>query len=307
MMWLSEWLFAHLFDPFIQYSFMRRALAGSWALAVAAGPLGVFLVLRRLSLVGDAMAHAILPGVAVGFLTAGLSVGAMTLGGVVTGLVVAMLAGMVARVTPLREDASFAAFYLISLGLGVLLVSLRGNNMDLIHVLFGTVLGLNDSALLLVTSVASLMLMVLATIYRPLVVDSLDPSFLRAVRGGGAWTHMAFLLLLVLTLVAGFQVLGTLMVVGIMMLPATAARFWAASGGRQMLLAAGIGAFSCYAGLLLSYHGNVPASPAIILAAGGVYLVSVAFGPLGGLWQAMRQARAVRQHLQLLKEHTHET
>ncbi|MGP1615153.1 MAG: metal ABC transporter permease, partial [Pollutimonas bauzanensis] len=102
---------------------MRRALAGALALAFAAGPLGVFLVLRRMSLMGDAMAHAILPGVAVGFLTAGLSLSAMTIGGMVTGLVVAMLAGAVARLTPQREDASFAAFYLVSLGLGVLLVS----------------------------------------------------------------------------------------------------------------------------------------------------------------------------------------
>jgi len=299
-------LFDLLFAPFVEYSFMRRALAGSLALALAAGPLGVFLVLRRLSLVGDAMAHAILPGVAVGFLTFGLSVGAMTVGGVITGLVVSMLAGLVARATPLREDASFAGFYLISMGLGVLLVSLRGTNMDLIHVLFGTVLGLSDGALLLVTSVSTLGLIVLAAIYRPLVIDSLDPSFLRAVRGGGAWTHMVFLLLLVLTLVAGFQVLGTLMVVGIMMLPATAARFWVASGGRQMQLAAGIGALSCYSGLLVSYHTNVPASPAIILTAGGVYLVSLGFGPQGGVWQALRQARAVRQHVQGLKEHEHE-
>src|SRR5690606_14580631 len=122
-----------LVQPFIEFGFMRRALAGAWALAFAAGPLGVFLVLRRLSLMGDAMAHAILPGVAVGFLTAGLSMTAMTLGGLVTGVAVAVLAGLVSRMTPLREDASFAAFYLVSLGLGVLLVSLKGTNMDLIH------------------------------------------------------------------------------------------------------------------------------------------------------------------------------
>lgn len=301
-----SWLIEILFDPFIQYGFMRRALAGSWALAFVAGPLGVFLVLRRMSLVGDAMAHAILPGVAVGFLTAGLSLGAMTVGGILTGLLVAMLAGLVARHTPLREDASFASFYLISLGLGVLLVSLRGSNMDLIHVLFGTVLGLNDAALLLVTAVSSVVLLVLAAVYRLLVAECLDPAFLRSVRGGGALTHMLFLLMLVLTLVAGFQVLGTLMVVGIMMLPATSARFWTASGGGQMILAACMGAAASYAGLLLSFHLNLPASPAIILSAGCLYLVSVALGPLGGLLQAMRQARATRLRLASIQEHTHE-
>jgi len=291
------WLFDLLAGPFIDYGFMRRALAGSFALAFAAGPLGVFLVLRRMSLMGDAMAHAILPGVAVGFLTAGLSLTAMTVGGVVTGLVVALLAGAVARVTPQREDASFAAFYLVSLGLGVLLVSLRGSNMDLIHVLFGTVLGLDNASLLLVTSVASITLAGLAVIFRPLVLECLDPQFLRSMGAAGTAIHMVFLILLVLTMVAGFQVLGTLMVVGIMMLPATSARFWAGTVGRQMVLAGALGTVSSYAGLLCSYYANVPASPAIILAAGCIYFLSVCLGPQGGLLQAARKARARRERM----------
>ena len=218
---LAQWVVS----PFLDYGFMRRALAGASALSLGAAPLGVFLVLRRMSLMGDAMSHAILPGVAAGFLLSGLALGAMMLGGIATGLAVALLAGLVARLTPLREDASFAAFYLISLGLGVLLVSLRGSNMDLLHVLFGTVLGLDDAALLLVTITASVTLLVLAAIYRLLVAECLDPGFLRASGGAGGWVHMAFLVLVVVNLVAGFQVLGTLMVVGIMMLPAAAARF----------------------------------------------------------------------------------
>lgn len=298
-----SWILDVLVGPFIEYAFMRRALAGSFALAFAAGPLGVFLVLRRMSLMGDAMAHAILPGVAVGFLTAGLSLSAMTIGGMITGLLVAALAGAVSRLTPQREDASFAAFYLVSLGLGVLLVSLRGSNMDLIHVLFGTVLGLDDAALLLVTSVSSITLLALALIFRPLVLECLDPLFLRSQGGSASRVHMVFLLLLVATMVAGFQVLGTLMVVGIMMLPATAARFWTSSAGRQMVLAAALGTAASYAGLLFSYYANVPASPAIILSAGCLYFLSVFIGPHGGLLQAARQARARRQRLSRILEH----
>lgn len=292
-MWLYDWALA----PFFEFSFMRRALAGSLALAVAAGPLGVFLVLRRMSLMGDAMAHAILPGVAVGFLVAGLSLPAMTLGGLVTGLLVSAAAAAVARLTPQREDASFAAFYLMSLGLGVLLVSLKGSNMDLVHVLFGSVLGLGDGALLLVSASSSLTLVVLALIFRPLVLDCLDPLFLRSAGRMGPVVHLLFLLLLVITLVTGFQVLGTLMVVGIMMLPATAARFWGATVGRQMVLAALLGVVSSVLGLLLSFHANVPASPAIILVAGALYFLSLLAGPHGGLWQAARQARARRRRL----------
>lgn len=281
-----------LFAPFVDFSFMRRALAGSLALAFAAGPLGVFLVLRRLSLMGDAMAHAILPGVAVGFLTAGLSLSAMTIGGLVTGVIVAVLAGLVSRLTPLREDASFAAFYLVSLGLGVLLVSLKGTNMDLMHVLFGTVLGLSDAALILVTTVSTVSLIALAGLFRVLVTECLDPMFLRSEGHAGAWAHISFLLLLVLNLVAGFQVLGTLMVVGIMMLPATAARFWAQSVSSQMVLAAIFGALSAYIGLLASFYIDVAASPAIILVAGFIHFVSLGFGNKGGILQAVRQSKA---------------
>ncbi|MCD0505824.1 metal ABC transporter permease [Bordetella petrii] len=290
---MSAWDWA--VAPFLDYGFMRRALAGTAATALGAAPLGVFLVLRRMSLVGDAMSHAILPGVAAGFLLAGLSLGAMLLGGLVTGLAVALLAGLVSRLTPLREDASFAAFYLISLGLGVLLVSVRGSNMDLLHVLFGTVLGLDDPALLLAASAASLTLLAMAALYRLLVAECLDPGFLRTCGGGGAVAHMVFLVLVVVNLVAGFQVLGTLMVVGMMMLPAAAARFWMPTVGAQIGLAACLGLAAGISGLLVSYHYNLPASPAIILAAGAAYLVSVACGPQGGLLHSLVSHGRARQ------------
>ena len=141
--------------PFVEFGFMRRALVGCTALALGSAPVGVFLMLRRMSLTGDAMAHAILPGAAVGFLVAGLSLPAMTLGGLAAGLAVALLAGLVSRTTVLREDATLASFYLISLAAGVLIVSLRGSNVDLMHVLFGTVLALDDPALFLLAGIAS--------------------------------------------------------------------------------------------------------------------------------------------------------
>src|SRR2546421_242589 len=108
-----------LLGPFSEFEFMRRALAGTLALALGAGPIGVFLMLRRMSLVGDAMAHAILPGAAVGFLLSGLNLFAMTAGGLIAGFVVALLTGLVARTTELKEDAALATFYLLSLAVGI--------------------------------------------------------------------------------------------------------------------------------------------------------------------------------------------
>src|SRR6266566_8002568 len=112
-----------LIAPFTEFEFMRRALAAVIALSLGAAPIGVFLMLRRMSLVGDAMAHAILPGAAIGFLVSGLSLFAMTAGGLIAGFVIALGAGVVARATELKEDASLAAFFLISLAVGVTIVS----------------------------------------------------------------------------------------------------------------------------------------------------------------------------------------
>ncbi len=272
-----------LAGPFVEFGFMRRALLGAVAIALGATPVGVFLMLRRMSLTGDAMAHAILPGAAIGYLFAGLSLGAMTLGGLVAGLAVAALAGLVARVTTLREDASLAAFYLISLAAGVLIVSMRGSNVDLMHVLFGTVLALDDAALILLCSITTVSLLALALLFRPLVLECADPLFLRSVSGLSALTHFVFLALVVLNLVGGFHALGTLMAVGIMILPAAAARFWARGVGAMIGVAVVVALLAGFAGLLLSYHFGLPSGPAIILCAGAAYAASLIVGPEGGI------------------------
>ncbi len=283
-----------LFGPFVEFEFMRRALAGTIALALGAGPIGVFLMLRRMSLVGDAMAHAILPGAAIGFLVSGLNLFAMTAGGLIAGCVVALLTGMVARLTELKEDAALATFYLLSLALGVTIVSMVGTNIDLLHVLFGSVLALDDQTLILIAGNATITLIVLSLIYRPLVIECIDPGFLRSVSNAGAPAHLAFLGLVVINLVSGFHALGTLLAVGIMMLPAATGRFWARDITMMITIAAGCGAFSGYAGLLISYHAGVPSGPAIILVAGVLYLTSLMFGKVGGL---VRQVMP-RRHLE---------
>jgi zinc/manganese transport system permease protein len=272
-----------IIQPFTEFGFMRRALLGCIAISLGATPIGAFLMLRRMSLTGDAMAHAILPGAAVGFLISGLSLGAMTIGGLLAGMLVALLSGLVTRVTALHEDASLAAFYLISLALGVLIVSTRGSNVDLIHVLFGTVLALDNAALILLCSIASLTLLALGLLFRPLVLECADPQFLRSVSTMSSLTHFSFLALVVMNLVAGFQALGTLMAVGIMILPAAAARFWTGTISGLLLASAGVGVLSSLIGLLLSYHFSLPSGPSIILVAGLIYAVSVLIGPVGSV------------------------
>nr|WP_041757105.1 metal ABC transporter permease [Bradyrhizobium sp. ORS 278] len=272
-----------LFAPFSDFEFMRRALAAVIALALGSGPIGVFLMLRRMSLVGDAMAHAILPGAAIGFLLSGLNLFAMTTGGLVAGFAVALLSGLVSRSTGLKEDASLATFYLASLALGVTIVSVKGTNIDLLHVLFGNILAMDDPTLLMVATNATITLIVLAVIYRPLVVESVDPLFLRTVSRAGAPAHLIFLGLIVVNLVNGFQALGTLLAVGLMILPAGIARFWSRDVTPMICIAVGAAIVSGYIGLVLSFQTRIPSGPAIILVASLIYLGSVLFGRVGGV------------------------
>lgn len=274
--------------PFTEFGFMRRALAGCLALSLGAAPIGVFLMLRNMSLAGDAIAHAVLPGAAVGYLVAGLSLPAMTGGGLVAGLLVALIAGGVARITQLREDASLSAVYLISLSAGVMIISLRGSSVDLMNVLFGNVLALDDPTLLLLAAIASSTLVALALGYRALVLECVDPAFLRSVSGTSTFAHLGFLVLLVLNLVAGFHALGTLMAVGIMILPAASARLWSRDLGQMLALAIGFAFAGSAAGLLLSYHLSLPSGPAIVLTLGLIYALSLCASPIGGLARRLR-------------------
>lgn len=288
-----NWFLDFFVSPFADYAFMRRALVATLAIGLSAAPLGVFLTLRRMSLLGDALSHAILPGVALGFLWAGLSISAMAIGGVLAGLLVAALAGLMSRATPLREDASLAALYLLALAMGVTLISGRGSQLDLLNILFGNALGVDEFSLLMVASVSSLSLIALGVLYRGLVLEAFDPSFIAASgRRGWLW-QQAFLMLVVLNLVAGFQTLGTLMAVGLMMLPAVSSRLWHENLSAQLVNASAQAMLAGAVGLLLSYHLDTPSGPTIIACAGGLYALSLLMAPSGIAARLMKRPHRV--------------
>lgn len=259
-------------------AFMRRALAGCIAVSLAAPPLGVFLVLRRMSLMSDVLQHGVLPGIAVGAAVAGLSVWAMGAGGVVAGILIAVLSGWLSRRTGGREDSQLAGVYLLALAAGVALVSMQ-RGVDLTHLLFGSQLAVDNAALLGMASVSSVSILLLAVIWRPLILESLDPAFMAATGGRGGLWHLVFLALVVLCVVSGFVALGTLMSVGLMMLPAIASRHWSISLSGQVLASVLIALVSSVVGLLLAYNLDLPAGPAVVLTAGTIWLLSLALGP----------------------------
>lgn len=258
---------------------MRTALAGCVALAFGGAPIGVFLVLRRTSLIGDALSHAILPGVAIAFVFAGFSVLWMTIGGL-----------------PEPRDRHRRRRHDPHVGdprgrqpRGLLhhLAGLRhaarptfGTDEELVHVLFGRVLELKAEALLTIAEIATATMAALAVLYRPLIARVFDPGLLRRAGWTGALTHTAFLSLVVLNLIGGFQALGTLMAVGLMLLQAASAGFWSESAGGQIAVAIAMTIAASLTGLLFAFHaGTPPPESTIVLTAGVFYLASLAAGP----------------------------
>ena len=270
------------FTEMFGFAFMQRAFVATTVLSASVAPVGAFLVLRRLSLAGEAMAHAITPGIVIGFVTAGLSVMSLLVGGLIAGVGVAILTAFLTRKTILRSDASLASLYLIALAAGIFILSAAGSAVPLKSFLFGSILGIDDASMMLVGGVATVTLVSFAVLLRPLIVSTCDPVFFEA-RARYPWlVDQGFMLLLVLNLLAAFKTLGTLMAVGLMILPATAARYWAATITGQLVLGFIFAVLSCWIGLTLSYiFPDTPSGPAIVLVAGAIFLISVLCAPLG--------------------------
>ena len=268
------------------FAFMRRAFVVTTVLSASVAPVGSFLVLRRLSLAGEAMAHAITPGVVIGFVVAGLSVLSLLVGGLIAGIGVAIFTTMLARKTILRSDASLASLYLIALAAGIFILSAAGSAVPLKSFLFGSILGIDDDSMLLVGAVATITLLAFAVLLRPLILSTCDPVFFNAQSKQPWIIEQAFMLLLVLNLLAAFKTLGTLMAVGLMILPVTAARYWAHTITGQLGLSFLLALASCWIGLTLSFLlPETPSGPAIVLTSGALFLISAFFAPLGlGRW-----------------------
>lgn len=261
--------------PFVDFSFMHRALIACVSISLSCGPLGVLLVLRRMSLMGDALSHAILPGIAIGYLLTGVWLPGLSFGGVLAGLIVAFASGKAARKTILAEDASFTGFYIISLALGVLILSVKGGNINLTHFLFGSVLAVDQEILLLIAMTTTLTLVILALIYRPLIYECFDPHYVELMGIKAGQYHIIFLGLVVINLVGACQALGTLMALGIIMLPAIAARLLTRQVWSAVFSSVLIASISSYLGLVTSYQFNWPSGPTIILFCGLAYLLAL--------------------------------
>lgn len=272
---MIQFLYEYFIEPFSRYVFMERALLACLMISISGVPLGAFLVLRRMSLMGEAISHGVLPGIALSFLVWGAWLPGMTLGGLVAGLIVAFLSFLVARFTKLKEDASFASFYILALALGILVLSVQGGQMHIMHLLFGSILAVDGPALVFTTFVSILTIITLILIYRPLVYECFDSLFARSMGIPGAFYTAIFFILIVFNIVAACQALGTLMALGLIIIPAVTAQLLVSRMITFITLSVFLAVLASFFGLILSFHFDLPSGPMVILVCGLLYIVAL--------------------------------
>lgn len=275
-----------LAEPF-GYAFMLRGLWAAVVVGVVCPVLGSYVVLRGMAFFGDALAHIILPGVVVAFMLGW----PLAFGALVAGVLAALTIGAISRSTEIKEDAAIGVVFAGAFALGVALISAqRSYAVDLAHILFGNLLGVDTSDLWLISGLGAMVLLVVSAFYKEFLVLSFDPTLAATLRLPVAFLENLLLVLLAVVIVISIQAVGVALVLAMLVTPASAAYLLARRLSTMMLAAAGIGSISASIGLYLSFYLNVASGPAIVLVETAVFLGVFALAPRRGvLWARLRR------------------
>jgi ABC-type Mn2+/Zn2+ transport system permease subunit len=268
-----------LVQPF-SYAFMQRGLVVALVVGILCAVIGCYVVLRSMAFLGDALAHAILPGVAIAYLLGGN----LLLGALVAAIVVALGISFFSRGGIIKEDTAIGILFAAALSLGVALISaIRTYAVDLSHILFGNILGVSPSDMLLVIILSVLVLAILIVFYRPFMIVSFDPTLAQTLRLPGNLLRSVLLILLAITIVISMQTVGIGLVAAMLVTPGAAAFLLTRRLPAMMALAAVFGALSSLVGLYASYYLNIASGAAIVLSATLIFLLAFFFSPQRGL------------------------
>jgi manganese/iron transport system permease protein len=278
----------------LQYSFMVRGLLAAMTVGVVCAVLGTYVVLRGLAFFGDALAHAILPGVAVGYLIGGGVQGPLFWGALIAGIGTALGIGAISKSGQIKEDTAIGVIFAGMFALGVALISSARNfSVDLTHFLFGNVLGITTGDLVLTAVLGLLVIGLVIAFYKEFLVTSFDPVLATILRLPTQSFRFLLLVMIAVTIVISLQTVGVALTVAMLVTPAAAASLLARRLPAMMLVAAAIGAFSGAAGLYLSYYANIASGPAIVLVCTAIFLLVFLFSPRrGAVWSWVRLRRS---------------
>lgn len=281
-----------LFLAPLQYAFMQRALIAAVLVGLVCGVLGCYIVLRRMALIGDALSHAVLPGAAIAFM---LGATDFFFGAAVAGVITAVLIGWVTANSRVKEDAAIGVVFTGAFALGIILITLiQSRSVDLFHMLFGNVLGVDDRHLWITAGITAVVLVTVALLYKELLLHAFDPIMAAAIGLPIRGLHYLVMLLLSLTVVASLQTVGLVLVVAMLITPASTAYLLTDRFGRMLGISATVGVASSVAGLYGSYYWNLSSGAAIVVVATLIFFVALLFAPKRGL--VLRFWRTRRAH-----------
>ncbi|MBN5645160.1 metal ABC transporter permease [Staphylococcus aureus] len=259
----------HLFT----YQFLNRALITSIIVGIVCGTVGSLIVLRGLSLMGDAMSHAVLPGVALSFLF-GIP---MFVGALITGMIASIFIGYITSSSKTKPDAAIGISFTAFLASGIIIISLINTTTDLYHILFGNLLAIINSAFLTTIVIGSIVLILIIIFYRPLMISTFDPTFSRMSGLNTTLLHYFVMLLLSLVTVASIQTVGIILVVALLITPASTAFLISKKLYSMMIIASLISVISSIVGLYYSYIYNIPSGATIVLCTFVIYIITLFF------------------------------
>ena len=273
----------------LTYGFMQRGLFASILVGVLCAVVGCYVVLRSMAFMGDALAHAILPGVAIAYLLHGnLLVGAL-----VAAILVALGIGFFSRQGMLKEDTAIGILFAAALSLGVVLIStIRTYALDLTHILFGNILGVSPTDLWMCGILGSIVILTIILLYKEFLVISFDPVLAATLRLPAELLRNLMLILLALTVVVSLQTVGVGLVAAMLVTPGATAYLLTRRLTTMMFVSAVLGAFSSVTGLYMSYYLNIASGAAVVLVATAIFVLAFLFTPRRGvLWNKLRIAR----------------
>jgi zinc/manganese transport system permease protein len=277
-------------DPF-RFEFMQRGLASALFLSVSGGLLGSILVLRRLALMGDALAHSLLPGIGLAYLLFGPGPLGLFAGALVAGLLTSLGSAFISRLTRIKEEAAFASVFIIFFGSGVVILTAMGPQAKLLPMLFGNILGVGRADLFLAAGASTLAVALVVLFQRSILLETFDPIFYRATGGRGGLIHFSILVLTAINLLAALQGMGIVLALGLFILPAVTAYLWTDRLSLLFLVAISTAATSSFTGIVISYHFGLASGACIVLALGACFILSALASPQYGMI-----AKIVRSH-----------
>ncbi len=282
----------YLLEP-VQYEFIQRALIASVTIGISCGLIGTYIMLRRMSLIGDALAHAVLPGVVVSFMVAGKSEIALFVGAVVSGIITVLLIGFVNRNSKIKEDTSIGIIFTGAFALGILLVSqLKQVHIDLSSYLFGDVLGVSTGDITLSLIIMAVIILCILLFYKQLLLTSFDPTMALTIGISTTLVHYMLMTLLSMSIVAGLQSVGVILIIAMLITPPATAYLLSNNLRKILFLSPMFGTISAVAGLYLSYHFNFASGASIVLVAVALFLLAFLFSPKEGVVTKLFRRRA---------------